>query len=401
MNSAKFNPLTAIEHQLDLIRKAYKNTLSPICLVAGTEFSSRYFMQEVEADQVRNLVNGNDISFAPLVAAATPAFISADMVEIIVDAMSTLPDSTSIQPYDLQAQTQFIWLENPVKLSSDPIIKFTYHVQGFLIVSVPEELQAGWAEYHKTNIAPLHDDDDKWMPQSRPPETLIYTLGYLINYEDEHFTGRGGRVLSDWNFLDVLDWQNWLSADTVASNWSYDRGRDYYEKNARSEGASDGEVVSYSYFNNEIEVNTVKIGLDEYLAYADLVAYESRRLAAAVVHFMAQRIVKISRREFPPSRQQIRAAQRENKPLPPTPFVNIIKLRSIDYAPTENKRGEEGHRQLKERHIVRSYWRNQYYPSLGAVDEPGTHKPKLIPSCIRGPEGTPIRGGSKLFAIVR
>lgn len=138
----------------------------------------------------------------------------------------------------------------------------------------------------------------------------------------------------------------------------------------------------------------------EYLDYADRAAYDARQLAAAVIHFMQQRIVRLSRYEEKPTRQQVRAAARANKPPPPTPYVDVVKLRSVDYV--GRQRGEEeGRRQLTERHVRRAHWRNQHYPRLGPPEQPGTHKPILIAATVVGPEGTPIKGGSKLFSVVR
>lgn len=397
----RFNPYSALEHQLELIGKAYKNQLSPISLVAATEYASRYFMQEQESKDTLGIAADANISFAPLVAAATPAYISADMVSVITEAMSTLPDTTHILPHDLQTPVQFVWMETPVRLSKDPAIQFTYNVQGFLIVTVPEPLREEWLSYYEENVAPLDQERERGLPQNYPPEILIYTVGYAVDESDPVFAKHLKQPLSDWQFLDILDWQNWLSTDTISDNYSYRRGRDLYEKRVRISGDTSGQLITYSYFDNEVNIQKIEVELDDYLRHADLIAYEARRLAAAVVHFMRQRIVKVARHAYPPSRQQIRAAERAKQPPPLTEYVNVIRLRSVEYTPTSTTHDEGSHRHLTSRHIVRAHWRNQYYPSLGPCEDPASHKPKLIPSYIKGPEGTPVKGGSKLFAIVR
>ena len=41
-------------------------------------------------------------------------------------------------------------------------------------------------------------------------------------------------------------------------------------------------------------------------------------------------------------------------------------------------------RHLKVRHVVRGHWRQQYHPS------DHSHRPKWIPSYLKGPEGAPL-----------
>jgi hypothetical protein len=56
---------------------------------------------------------------------------------------------------------------------------------------------------------------------------------------------------------------------------------------------------------------------------------------------------------------------------------------------------EEASRHLSVRFIVRGHWRNQWYPSEGR------NKPIWIMPYVKGPDGAPVTGGTKLYNVAR
>lgn len=396
-----FNPLVALEKQLEFVRVAESDRLGAISYVGGTEFASKYFLSSNDVKTVMDIKRAGKFSFAGLAKSATPAFVSADMVDLIVDAMETLPDTVSIHLPDLQAENQFIWLEKPVPLGSPDWAKFQNWAQGFFVTVVPDDLRDSWRKEQeklaKENAGVYSEEDgEEILVTARAPEILVHTIGYVVGAQGEkdwQYTTPDGRTFSDWQFLDMLDWQNWLTHDTISVNYGYERGRRFFLRSLQR--TDDPETVSYSFLNNKIRSEEMHVPTGEYLRTVDRVAYEGRRLAAAVIHFMRQRIVRVSRETFPYTRAERRRLEREKKPELPR-LVDVVRLRVIDYVGADGSKPETGNgRQLTSRHIRRAHWRNQFYPSINA------HKPKLIPMTVVGPEGTPIRGGSKLFAVVR
>lgn len=95
------------------------------------------------------------------------------------------------------------------------------------------------------------------------------------------------------------------------------------------------------------------------------------------------------------SRQQRRAFERST--ATPNP-INIVYLRRTredgDQEPTEGY-------SLAFRVLVRGHWRNQYYPSLGPVDDPTSHRRIWIDPHVKGPDHAPFRDTVKVTAVVR
>ncbi len=63
--------------------------------------------------------------------------------------------------------------------------------------------------------------------------------------------------------------------------------------------------------------------------------------------------------------------------------IRIIQLRSMPDHPHSYSDSERHYDNV--RWIVSGHWRNQYYPSMK------THRPKYIPSYVKGPEGKPLK----------
>lgn len=78
--------------------------------------------------------------------------------------------------------------------------------------------------------------------------------------------------------------------------------------------------------------------------------------------------------------------------------ITILKLRR-----TRTSSGAttgDGSR-LDHRVLVRGHWRNQYYPSLGHVDSPESHRLIWIEPHVKGPEGADFKTKPKATAVVR
>jgi len=112
------------------------------------------------------------------------------------------------------------------------------------------------------------------------------------------------------------------------------------------------------------------------------------RCAAAFLAFIAQPLAVTQRIEV--SRSTRKRLQHTGLTL--EPLVKVITLRRREYSTRPGSRPVD----WSCRWVVRPHWRNQYYPSRKA------HKPKLIPSYIKGPEDKPLKKPSiSLFAVVR
>lgn len=113
-----------------------------------------------------------------------------------------------------------------------------------------------------------------------------------------------------------------------------------------------------------------------------------RRCVAAFLAFIMQPIAVTTRTEV--SRSTRKRIQQAGLAL--EPIVRVIALRRREYPVGRESQPKD----WSCRWIVRTHWRNQYYPSKGV------HKPKLIPAYVKGPEDKPLKKPSMpLFAVVR
>lgn len=82
----------------------------------------------------------------------------------------------------------------------------------------------------------------------------------------------------------------------------------------------------------------------------------------------------------------------------PAEEIQVLRLRrSVKVQrDTEAPEGmdEKATRQYRVRWTVRSFWRQQYYPSLG------THRPVLVPKHLKGPEGAPFKVPRDVVRVV-
>lgn len=119
--------------------------------------------------------------------------------------------------------------------------------------------------------------------------------------------------------------------------------------------------------------------------------YEREHLMAymwAIISLMAQRLA--SHDKVQPDRTAYRRALRIGIE-DPSP-VNVVSLRLPDSS--HNHLADDDHESnvvYSHRWMVRGHWRNQWYPSLGE------HKPKYVPSYVKGPEHAPLVVKDALF----
>jgi len=112
---------------------------------------------------------------------------------------------------------------------------------------------------------------------------------------------------------------------------------------------------------------------------------------ATMMALMEQRI--ISAEHVPLSRTERKLLDREgwygNRD------VRVVKLRRVNPSGKPAEDGEKAY-ELTCQFVVRSHWRNQYYPSTNE------HRPKLILPYIKGPEGAPMLPiRPRAFEVVR
>lgn len=115
--------------------------------------------------------------------------------------------------------------------------------------------------------------------------------------------------------------------------------------------------------------------------------YYSLRLFAAMLSFIQQRILTMSRLSASRATRRRTASAREAEPI-----INIIKLRRIVHHP---HKGEGVPVEWGCQWVVRGHWRDQWYPSMRR------NQPIWIAPYIKGPEDKPLRDPGRLFAVVR
>jgi hypothetical protein len=108
---------------------------------------------------------------------------------------------------------------------------------------------------------------------------------------------------------------------------------------------------------------------------------------SAFFHFINQPIVATQRTGL--TRAWRRRAGTGGSPA----FINLVTLRS----PVTQPKTGNGTREVDWscRWIVRSHWRNQFYPGEKR------HNPKWIPAYVKGPDDKPLRRTINLFNVSR
>jgi hypothetical protein len=121
-----------------------------------------------------------------------------------------------------------------------------------------------------------------------------------------------------------------------------------------------------------------------------------RYFAAAIV-FMGQKLI-VTRQERAQSAFRKRVAARY--PSEP-PQVRIVELRRRQVTTVREDDHEPTQVNWTKRWWVSQFWRNQYYPSLGAVGDPQAYRPILIEPYIKGPEGLPLVKPARPLWVVK
>lgn len=116
--------------------------------------------------------------------------------------------------------------------------------------------------------------------------------------------------------------------------------------------------------------------------------WDSHRFLGAFLRFIEERWV--DPRAIDLSRPLFKRAQRHGVP---EPRVKIVRLRRRDERTPRNPDVQPV--EWAHRWIVEGHWRNQWYPSIQQ------HRPKYIPSYIKGPSDKPLVIHDKIYLVDR
>ena len=111
------------------------------------------------------------------------------------------------------------------------------------------------------------------------------------------------------------------------------------------------------------------------------------KLLATMLRFMEQKIL-VAKPE------PLGRSARRRLDVPPETTVNVIRLRRQEQRPSTSE-PSQGPVEWSCQWVVRGFWRNQWYPTLGI------HQPKYILPFIKGPSDKPLKGTGRVFAVVR
>ncbi|MBQ1064484.1 hypothetical protein [Micromonospora sp. C41] len=125
------------------------------------------------------------------------------------------------------------------------------------------------------------------------------------------------------------------------------------------------------------------------ISMTDPKSAEARLLATlkAVWLLMAQPIASVGEATY--DRAARRRIERQGQE---PPAVRVITLRR---QAAQGGSGEGADREWRHRWVVRGHWRQQWLPSRGV------HRPTWIAPHMKGPEGAPLLGGEKVYALRR
>lgn len=320
-------------------------------------------------------VNGNTTAKSPsefdlgyfriiqgLLELATPFYVSRPIARLLEDAAHTLPGNTTLIPSDLPAKCGFVWIDEPKgwPLSALTAGGYQHSVKAFL-----------WAW------------DDPLYRVSAINSLNIIPFGY--SYQPGKTPHYGKIVIDDFDYLSTLGDVVWDNGDTVDRNQTEDERLYNFLQD------HEGKVYQYKYIDADMTYKDVEVDPYEHAAALEQIAKEMRGMFASLMHFAGQRISKTSPSRVP--REVRRRLPEEFIKRTPEPVVQVIELRATDYIKDAPSSSGEGH--YSTRWIVRGHWRKQWYASEQR------HKPKWIESYVKGPEGLPVKGGAKLFAVVK
>lgn len=145
-----------------------------------------------------------------------------------------------------------------------------------------------------------------------------------------------------------------------------------FSKDAIPVGRPDGTVLSW----------------DEAWAEPDTGFFKAFAIVKTIWTLMSQTVSTVSQAHY--DRASRRRLQRQD--IEPVP-VRVVTLRRASTA--RSSEGGDGQRDYRYQWLVRGHWRQQWYPSRGA------HRPVWIDPHVKGPEGAPLLGGEKVYALRR
>lgn len=282
---------------------------------------------------------------------AEPFFVSADIVDMLVDSLDSLPTSITLSHTDLPVPTGFVLLEKPVALQLTPsglempLSAFSFASSNRAFDGLP-------------NIG----------------QSMVFNLMGSIGQPD-HYVLDAGQEQSYAARFDVPEIQHW--------------GYTHWFEGATLE-------------------NTIKDVTEPQTAVVIGATLESEHerlrktmtFIGALIHFMNQRFVSLGHHRSP--RAVNRRWEHERK-VEEAPTVRVIQLRARE----PQGGGETGTgSKWKVRSIRRSHWHN-YWCGGGSAEclSPGHDDKQLearfLMATVCGPADAPLKRSTDIFAVVR
>lgn len=130
--------------------------------------------------------------------------------------------------------------------------------------------------------------------------------------------------------------------------------------------------------------------IEQTLPHAD-----DSELALKVVSFMGAMFLFLNQRILRYTNERPDRATRRRMPVfESEPVIRVVSLRRVNYQHKDSTEHEAVEWSCQ--WLVRGFWRNQWYPSLG------NHQPKWIAPYIKGPADKPLKQPrADIFAVVR
>lgn len=298
-----------------------------------------------------------------ILSESDPTFVSEEVMSLITTAAETM-EPEPLYETDLLAPKGLLIFETPI------ILKDFHPVTGVLDDRIKLAIRGiAW----NTSLINVGAREDA-VTQERGLHMIIFTDGGPAGqlYVDTYNTFAEQQTEYDIEPQTQL-YENGTTDDLVCVDyhaWAF--GRNW--------GVQQTDEFSVVGYNNPELISTISF---------------LRRFFLTLMRFAWQEIITPTPTNDVP-RPDRRAAERmfgqkkEN-------LLSVLRLRR---ARTKSEVETEGYT-LQWRVVVRGHWRRQYYPSMGPVDAPDSHRLIWINPHVKGPDDAPVRYNHKVTAIIR
>lgn len=323
---------------------------------------------------------------------ADPYYIDRPIARMLEESLPTIPDDAEILPEHLPSAAGFVWIDEPYGWALPeltPVAGFQDFVKAFSWVNDAVTGGSGtirivfWGyntQPHKPPMVILGhiiDDFDNFTE-----------LGFLTIHPGDNLQFNAAAIQADGRFRDNHSSGDyvyvWIDADGLSGEPLSDED---YRRLPETE----------DYLKPRLR--KAVLDADEYIKTVYAHDLSLARVATAVIHFMNQRITTIAKRGVPRANER-RLPEAWRKRL-----INVIQLRAREYLPREDSEPGES-RSYHTRWVVRGHWRH-YWCGGRSKDclQGGEHERvrelRYILPYVAGPEGLPVQGATKLFAVTR